>query len=246
MTSAPRLPVPGTFNFRDAGGYQAGGGIVRMGKLFRSDGLHQLGAEGRAKLAELGIRLIVDLRDDFEAEAMPDDVAGLGIRELRLPVFEGSATSQGTVGLSLVDLYASIVRLHSDVLVAALRDIATSGDEAVLVHCTAGKDRTGIVIALALLAVGVDRDDVVADYTSSQENLDGEWVENMLAFIRNHGIDETPELRVLLGGSPPEALTATLDLIEREHGSIRQFLLDAGMSTHELALLRDTLVYSIR
>jgi protein-tyrosine phosphatase len=246
MTSATRLPVSGTFNFRSVEGYPAAAGVVLSGKLFRSDGLHQLGDQGRQDLQQLGIRLIIDLRDDFEADAMPDDVAELDVEVVRFPVFEGSAASQGTVGLSLTDLYARIVTQHAQVVVDALRDIARSGSDPVLVHCTAGKDRTGVVIALALLAVGVQRDDVIADYAESQVNLDGEWLDGMVAFIRSHGVDETPELRVLLGGSPPEALAATIDLIESTHGSVQQYLRDSGMGDHDLTLLREALVYSIR
>jgi protein-tyrosine phosphatase len=238
------IPVPGTFNFRDAGGYPASGGVVRTGKLFRSDGLHSLGADGRATLVELGIETVIDLRDDFEVKAMPDDIAGLNLDVVRLPVFEGSGASQGVIGKSLVDLYQLIVTEHADTLVAALRAIAHSGDTPVLVHCTAGKDRTGIVIALALLAVGVDRDTVIADYARSEANLSGEWLDRMIAEISSHGVPETPALRGLLSGSPPEALCATIDLLEQAHGTVRKYLLDSGISMDDLALLQSTLVHS--
>lgn len=105
---------------------------------------------------------------------------------------------------------------------------AARHESAVLVHCTAGKDRTGIVVALALSAVGVDRSLVVADYARSQDYLDGVWLKGMLALIARHGVDETPELRMLLGGSPPEVLEGVLDLIDERHGSVRQYLLAGG------------------
>lgn len=242
MTTVRRIPVPGTFNFRDVGGYAADGGVVRSGRLFRSDGLSALGDAGKNELRALGVGVVIDLRDDFEVEALPDDLAGLDVEVLRLPVFEGSGASQGTVGISLEALYERILTLHSDVVVAALRELAHAGDRAVLVHCTAGKDRTGIVVALALLAVGVDRDTVVADYAQSQENLGGAWLDQMLALIKEHGVEITPELRILMGGSPPEALNGALDLIIREHGSVRQYLLDAGLTEIDLAALKASLV----
>jgi protein-tyrosine phosphatase len=238
------IPVPGTFNFRDAGGYPATGGVVRTGKLFRSDALHLIGAAGRAKLVELGIGAVIDLRDDFEVQAMPDDISGLHFDVFWLPVFEGSGASQSVIGISLVDLYQLIVTQHADTLVAALRDIAHSGDTPVLVHCTAGKDRTGIVIALALLAVGVDRDTVIADYARSEANLSGAWLDRTIAAISAHGVTETPALRGLLSGSPPAALRATIDLLERAHGTVRNYLLDSGISMDDLALLQKTLVHS--
>lgn len=242
MNPQLRIPVAGTFNFRDVGGYPVPGGVVRSGKLFRSDGLSKLGTQGKAEFSELGVRVVIDLRDDFEASVMPDDLDGLDVETLRLPVFEGSGASQGMAGVSLEALYEKILGQHADVVVAALREIVSAGDDGVLVHCTAGKDRTGIVVALALLAVGVDRQIVLDDYARSEANLDGEWLEGMLGLIAQHGVNETPELRVLMGGSPPEALDAALRSVEEKHGSITQYLRDSGFSELELAQLRSVLV----
>jgi protein-tyrosine phosphatase len=242
MNPQTRIPVPGTFNFRDVGGYATPDGFVRSGKLFRSDGLSKLGAAGKAEMARLGVRVVVDLRDDFEAEVMPDDLAGTDIETVRLPVFEGSGASQGVAGVSLEALYEKILGQHADVVVAALREIANTGDSGVLVHCTAGKDRTGIVVALALLVAGVERSVVLADYARSQTNLGGEWLDGMLELMAAHGVEATPELRVLMGGSPPEALDGALRLIEDAHGSVTQYLLNSGMSLNDLAALRAALV----
>ena len=139
-------------------------------------------------------------------------------------------------------LYEKILLQHGDVVVRALQEIADTGDEAVVVHCTAGKDRTGIVVALALTAVGVDRETVVADYAATQANLDGQWLEGMIALVTSHGVEVTPDLRVILGGSPPEALEASLDLLDRRFGGVREYLLGAGLSEVELAKLRSVLV----
>ncbi|WP_022886288.1 tyrosine-protein phosphatase [Glaciibacter superstes] len=242
MPVSPRIPVPGTYNFREPGGYPAEAGMVRPGKLFRSDGLHSLGDDGRAELSLLGVRTVIDLRDDFEASAQPDALDGLDLEVVRLPVFEGRGSSDGTNAIALSSLYERVVTEHSEVVVEALRRIAGSGDAAVLVHCTAGKDRTGIVVALALLAVGVDRALVVEDYAASQSNLDGAWLNEMLALIARYGVEETPELRVLLGGSPPEVLDDMLDVIEERHGSIHKYLLASGLSQGDLARLQRVLV----
>ncbi|MFC6355121.1 tyrosine-protein phosphatase [Luethyella okanaganae] len=242
MDTTRRIPVPGTYNFRDPGGYRADGGLVRRGKLFRSDGLHELGAAGRAELAKLGVRVVIDLRDDFEASVMPDDLDGLDVEVVRFPVFEGSGASQGAVGITLGALYARIVDQHANVVIGVLREIAATGSDGVLVHCTAGKDRTGIVVALALLAVGVDRAVVIEDYALSQANLGGAWLEGMVSMVASYGVPDTPELRVLMGGSPPAVLEATLDIVERKHGSVRQYLLDGGLTLAELATLHHVLV----
>ncbi|CAM5280898.1 tyrosine-protein phosphatase [Leifsonia shinshuensis] len=239
---AERIPVNGTYNFRDVGGYRVPEGVVRRGKLFRSDGLARLGDEGRQTLRDLDVRVVIDLRDDFEVSVMPDDVDGLDLQRLHLPVFEGSGASQSTIGITLVGLYEKILLQHGDVIVTALREVADTGDDAVVVHCTAGKDRTGIVVALALLAVGVDREVVIADYAATQANLRGPWLDGMIALVRSHGVEVTPDLRIILGGSPPEALEEALDVVDRRFGGIREYLLETGMSELELAKLRSVLV----
>ncbi|WP_158863465.1 tyrosine-protein phosphatase [Leifsonia sp. AG29] len=239
---AQRIPVPGTFNFRDVGGYRAESGVVRRGKLFRADALGRLGEEGRNHLRRLGVRVVIDLRDDYEVESVPDDVEGLGLTRLHLPVFEGSGAAASTLGATIVDLYEKILFQHREVVVGALREIADTGDDPVVVHCTAGKDRTGVVVALALSAVGVDREVVLDDYEATEGNLAGEWLENMLALVRRYGVEVTPDLRIILGGSPREAMEAVLDAVDERFGSVRGYLLEAGLDEFELAKLRSVLV----
>lgn len=242
MEISTRIPVPGTYNFRDVGGLPARGGVVRRGVLFRSDGLHRLGDEGRDALRRLDVGVVIDLRDENEARLMPDDLAGLDVRVRRLPVFEGSGASQGGRGISLEALYHRIVTTHSPIVVDALRVLPDAGDRAVVVHCTAGKDRTGIVVALALLAAGVERESVIADYVLTESHLAGEWLEEMVALIGRYGIPDTPELRTLMGGSPREALESALDEVERRHGSTREYLLASGLERHELDALEAWLI----
>jgi protein-tyrosine phosphatase len=235
-------PEPGTYNFRDVGGLPARGGTVRRGVLYRSDGLHRLGDEGREVLRRLDVGVVIDLRDDNEARLMPDDLHGLDVEVRRLPVFEGSGASQGERGISLEKLYHRIVTQHAPIVVDAVREIASSGDRAVLVHCTAGKDRTGVVVALTLLAAGVDREAVIADYIITESHLAGEWLEQMVELIGRYGVPDTPELRTLMGGSPREAIEIALDEVERRHGTAREYLLASGLARHELESLEALLI----
>jgi protein-tyrosine phosphatase len=185
---------------------------------------------------------VIDLRDENEAQMMPDDLGDLDVEVLRLPVFEGSGASQGMAGISLEALYERVVTQHASVVVDALREISTAGDRAVVVHCTAGKDRTGIVVALALLAVGVDRESVATDYASTEGNLAGEWLEGMIARIARYGVADSPALRTLMGGSPREAIEGVIDLVERDHGSVREYLLASGLELSALASLETMLI----
>ncbi len=242
MEISTRIPVPGTYNFRDVGGLPAREGVVRRGVLYRSDGLHRLGDQGREALRRLDVGMIIDLRDENEARMMPDDLGGLDVRVKQLPVFEGSGASQGERGISLEALYHRIVTQHSPVLVDAVRTLPTAGDRAVVVHCTAGKDRTGMVVAMALLAAGVDRESVIADYTLTETHLAGEWLEEMVALIGRYGIPDTPALRTLMGGSPREALESAIDEVERRHGTAREYLLASGLLRDELEALEGWLI----
>ncbi|WP_353810276.1 tyrosine-protein phosphatase [Agromyces sp. SYSU T00194] len=242
MNASTRLDIPGTVNFREVGPLPAATGTVREGVLFRSDALHALGDPGRQALRDLGVGIVIDLRDEYEVANRPDDLDGLDVELLRLPVFEGSGASAGQPGITLDALYARIVTQHTGVVIDALREIARADGRSVIVHCTAGKDRTGVVTALALLAVGVDRDLVLDDYASTEQYLAGPWLEQMVAMLGEYGVADSPGLRMLMGGSPREALASALDLIDHRHGSTREYLLAGGLTLDELAALERVLV----
>ncbi|MFT2815856.1 tyrosine-protein phosphatase [Leifsonia sp. A12D58] len=244
MNTEVRIPVDGTFNFREPAGFQATNGVIRSGVLYRSDALKGLTDLGRTQLVELGVRTIIDLRDDFEVKVQPDAIDDLDIDVVSLPVYEGTAAANSGPGITLPAMYESMVLEHGAMLVSALRLIAEHEDGAVLVHCTAGKDRTGIVVALALRAVGVAREVVIADYAVSEQNLKGEWLHEMLALLGRYGIEETPELRALMGGTPPDVMAGLLDLIDERYGSVGDYLISQGLTAAEIAELDNTLVAS--
>jgi len=247
-TIAPRerrRVIEGTYNLRDVGGYPAEGGEIRWHKLFRSDGLHRLTDDSQGLFSELGVSLIVDLRDADELEAAPDRIEGLGIEVVHLPLFEGITPELKVVAsASLASVYQVIIEHQAQNLIRAIRAVAQSGDRPVLVHCTAGKDRTGMVIAIALLAVGVPSEFVVADYAATEQHLSGEWAEEMLERVRSSGAEITPELQEIMTASPPAAMEHIIELIEAEHGSVRGYLLAHGVTEGELDELRRILVTS--
>ncbi|MEZ5110060.1 MAG: tyrosine-protein phosphatase [Microbacteriaceae bacterium] len=122
--------------------------------------------------------------------------------------------------------------------------VAASTDEtpsAVLIHCTAGKDRTGVSAALILDAVGVARDAIVADYASSAQNLAGPWAEGMLGMITRMGAPTTPALVQLVTGTPPEAIEQALAWVDEHFGGSVAYLQSGGLTDAQLAALRGRL-----
>ena len=107
-------------------------------------------------------------------------------------------------------------------------------------HCTAGKDRTGVAVALLLDAVGVERDAVVTDYAISERNLAGPWADRMLAGIEQMGAPLTPEIRELVTGTPPAAIEQALTWLD-ERGGAAAYLQSGGLTDAELGALRTRL-----
>ncbi|MEV7474280.1 tyrosine-protein phosphatase [Pseudarthrobacter oxydans] len=242
-TSNRPFTVEGTYNLRTTAGYPAQGRVVRDGKLFRSDGLQGLTEAGRTQFALFGIRRVIDLRDRTELDNFPSQLHGLPLEVSHNPIFEDGKVPGAAETTTLQSIYRLMIEQHAQRLADAVRIIADSRTDPVLVHCAAGKDRTGLVIALALLAAGVERDYVVSDYAASEENLTGEWTEKMLAaVVTSHGLASVEEgLREIITASPAAVLEATLDLIEASYGSATGLLKSHGFSDDDVARLREVL-----
>lgn len=231
--------VEGTYNFRDVGGFRTPNGITRWGTLFRSDGLASLTTAGQQALTKLGVGRVIDLRDDRERAARPD-LLPEGIALLPHPIFP-SALDHVRNALDVERLTEKIYLTHSQPLVAALDHLRTESTPTV-VHCTAGKDRTGAVIALALTAVGVDKEDVFHDYQLTEERLRGDWLERHLAELEYRDIPVTETLLNLLAASPVTAIDRAMQRIEVAHGSVGAYLAQHGFDEHKQAELASVLV----
>lgn len=256
--------VEGTYNLRDTGGYGTPDGATRWGKLFRSDALHQLTDVSRQRLTDLGVQLVIDLRDESELLSAPSQLDGLGLTVVHNPIYprrDGQAESvveaqeaqssaadghasvlDGLGDVTLRSLYRTMLTDYGRNLTRAVQLIARADGAPVLVHCTAGKDRTGLVVALALLAVGVSRDDVIADYAATEQNLAGEWAETMLSRIVEVGMVVTPAIRELMSASPPALITEAIDQVTASHGSVVGYLRAHGLTDDDLDRLRAALV----
>ncbi|MFT4136236.1 tyrosine-protein phosphatase [Microbacterium sp.] len=233
------LAVSGSMNLRDTGGLPAGTGTTRHGVLFRSGSLSRIDDAGRERLRELGLRRVIDLRDDDEVRRDPTRLEGVGHETLRLPLFAGSVASLFEGDLTLAGLYRGMVDDSADRIVEVVRGVI--GTQPVLVHCSAGKDRTGVTIALALAAAGVDEDAVIADYARTETLLPAERNAQIVAYLRREH-PGAANLEELATRSPAPVMRGLLDDLRARFGAPVEFLRANGLGDDELAELRRVLV----
>lgn len=230
------LEIDGVTGFRDVGGIPADGGVIRTGRLFRSGHLAGLDAPG-ADAVRARVRRIVDLRADDEVAA--DVTALTGVEITRLPLYLGSTRSFFLEDYSLGQIYAHLLGGGANRLVDAVRIIADG--EPTLVHCTAGKDRTGVTIALALAAVGADREAVVADYALTGGLMPSEHRRATSERLARK-YPQSSHAWMLATESPAEVMRETLADLDAEWGSAADYLTAHGFAPEELSALRAALV----
>lgn len=233
--------VAGALNFRDTGGLPAGDRVTRHGVLFRSGNLARVGGDGSAQLRALGLRRIIDLREDEEIALEPTRLAGVDAETVRLPLFTGSASSFFVDDVTLEGMYRTLVEASAARIVEVVR--AVIADQPVLVHCTVGKDRTGVTVALTLAAAGVDEDAVVADYARTETLLPDARNRAVLAHLRR-AHPEARNLEALACRSPAQVMRGLLDELAGRYGAPVEYLRAHGMTDDELAELRRALLPS--
>ena len=232
--------VSGATNLRDVGGLPASGGAVtRHGVLYRSGNLARLDDAGSRALAELGLRRIIDLRADAEVALEPSRIEGMDVVVQRVPLFLGSVESFFADDIGLDEMYRRLVEDSSAGVVDVVRGILA--DQPVLVHCTVGKDRTGVTVALTLAAAGVDVEAVVADYARTEGLLPERRNRAIVQLLRSMH-PEAVHLEDLATRSPAPVMRALLDDVSDRYGSAEEYLRAHGLADDELAELRRVLL----
>ncbi len=236
-----RIPFTTTFNFRDVGGYRGHDGrTVRTGRLYRSDSLHRIDDGDRDAFAALGVRTVIDLRRPHEVErdGRVPDFDGLTYRNIHPEHAEWAGLDESHTDLAryLADRYADLARTGTAGLAEAIGLIADAANSPVVVHCVAGKDRTGIVCGLTLAVLGVDDEEIASDYALSTEASQrfSAWVAATLP-------DAAPLPAPFLS-SPSEAMLLFLTEIRAGHGSVEDYLRHAGVTDEQLIALRTHLL----
>lgn len=256
------IDLEGLANLRDVGGMPTrDGGEIRAGRLLRSDNLQALTRSDIDTLLSLGLTDVVDLRSEYEVEsegpgplaAYPDvhlhqhslfrewregvgedkpDVRPDAVPDEALPWVDLTPTV--TAENPVASVYLSYLADRPDSVLAALRDIADA-DGATLVHCAAGKDRTGTIVALALSVAGAERDAIIADYAASSERV--EAILDRLLGSRTYA-ENLRDRPISSHESHPETMQVFLRYVESEYGGVEPLLATMGWTEDDSARLR--------
>lgn len=253
MEPTPRVHLRPEHNFRDLGGLAADGGQVRRGAVYRSAHLHEADAEDRDALAALGIRTVCDLRAREEATARPSALGMIeGVEVLRFGTVGASVIGDpaesilqyGLTQVSEVDLgnfYEYVLTAQPRAFGQVIEVCADAGRHAVVIHCSAGKDRTGIACALVLSALGVPEEAVIADYEMTNELWSPTQIARAQPLLEEAGLVFDAVRTYFL--APARAMAHTLEHLREQHGSIEGFLTGpAGLPRATLDALRAALL----
>ena len=231
------IALDGTLNFRDLGGWSTATGehVVSRATLYRSDRLSDLTPADHAVLERLGVVTVIDLRYEAEAAQHPSNLWS-GVQDHVAIPMGGDLADQRTFieraldgdydGITDDDVAVSYVELlteHASDFGAAV-DTLTEGGTA-LFHCTAGKDRTGLLAMLLLRTVGVADRDVLRDFTLSNEYRAERRMAQLRGVFADRGLN-IEDFRPALS-APGPALERAMRWIDETHGSTATFLAEA-------------------
>ncbi|WP_433759190.1 tyrosine-protein phosphatase [Nocardia sp. CA-135398] len=242
--SADQFYLTGTFNFRDLGGLRTvDGARIRPGVLLRSAQLSGLDLPGHAILRELGVTDVFDLRGPREIEHIGHDNLPEGVRlnvtpfDSRMaeaPPHDAQTDSAFTHMLEVYRYFPALPEANAAIITIA--ETIAAGDGAVLVHCAAGKDRTGWAIATLLRAVAVGEDDVLTDFMASNDAVPA--LRAMMAPKLTAGV----ELSIDILGVREDYLRIATDAVHVSHGDFETYLTAIGFTAELRARLRDRLL----
>jgi protein-tyrosine phosphatase len=238
-----RLLWDGCSNTWHLGGFVTEDQHVTNDALVRSDNLIKLTSAGPAALEADGVTIVIDLRFFGELEKNPNPFAGSTSSPayLHRPMMserDQEAMAPIRAAQTTLEAYMATLEGFQRNITAIMTAIADSVPGRVVIHCSAGKDRTGLTMALALRCAGVSLQDIAADYALTDQYLQADY-DKELAQIQD------PKERAARADdlqTKPEYILETLNELERRYGNVQGYLQAAGMSSEMLDQLRVRLI----
>ncbi len=244
IDSRRHIPVEGAYNIRDLGGYgTADGRQTRWRTLFRADGISDLPESSQAVLVSEGVKTIVDLRGTRELSEEPSvfkDLQGVSYRTHNIA---GDTAVSGWGDKPIPDdssirlsfMYTAFLDQRGEALRDTLQSLAEPGSLPALFHCTAGKDRTGVVSALLLGIAGVPHETIVEDYILSARFL------YPTPLRPPPDLDTTPPLSFeayQAKWAPRGAMQKTLSHLDEKYGGVEAYVRQIGVTDDQLASIK--------
>jgi protein-tyrosine phosphatase len=234
------------FNVRHLGGYRTSNGRETRPDIVRAASLHRLTEAGADALAGHGVATVVDLRSEREREEFrTPNLSSRGIRHVFAPVFREDASppsyAEGFEGFA--PIYRRFLETGRDAY-RVLAEAVAESDGAVLFHCAAGKDRTGVAAALLLDLAGVADDEIVADYAVSERLLKEAFQDSQLSVAQRERMSKLSEdARAKLLSSAPEYMAETIAYVRGRWGSARGYFRDIGLDDGTIDRVRARMVW---
>jgi protein tyrosine/serine phosphatase len=228
------LDWPGFVNARTLEGLTTRYGPVLPGRLFRSDEPVGDVETVATALSEDGVTTVLDLRSRHEVERRPGILSGrVGYHVAPLVDPRTDHLRDPAAERSLLDLYTGSIDRNGRTICEALRRIAEAPVGGVLVHCAAGKDRTGILIAVLLSLLGTPAQEIVDDYAETEARL-APYFEEELAAIEDEARRERVAARQ---HSTPETMCGLLRHLDERHGGAEAYAAARGLTSSEVEAL---------
>ncbi|KAJ7125423.1 protein-tyrosine phosphatase-like protein [Mycena epipterygia] len=228
----PFVVIEGLINVRSVGGYTTSGhSLVKPILLFRAADPSRITPTGKEQLLALGVRRVFDFRADDEITSYKSAAPEIpGVEFVRAPVSESrafdpvslSARMQEFAGNELetfVTLYHEILEMGGPAFEKVLRHMLDRPDEPCLIHCTAGKDRTGLFTAILLMLLGVPDDEIIKEYALTAVGLEPFLPLLIERFKQQVGDVENFDGALKMASSRPETMIATLKMVRERYGS---------------------------
>jgi protein-tyrosine phosphatase len=213
---------------------------TRWGTLFRADSLHRIPPAAQQELRERGLRTVIDLRRPAEIDEWPNVFATASDVRYRNIDLIGTAPLPATEAWTLAELYVAFLDHRQEQIATVFTTLAEPDGLPGVVHCTAGKDRTGVIIALALALAGVDEETIAADYQLTSEYLVGDYMQEARARAEAAGHEwERYQLQLVC---PADYMHSTLRHLNDQYGGSEAYLRRIGLSDGQIDSLRARLV----